>query len=149
MNKVKKQLPEDQIQLIESAADWIEAVEIASKPLLKKKMIAYTYVENMIKNVKDNGPYMVLADYFALMHAKPGEGVHQPSMSLLVTKEEVLMEGKPVRIFLVLAAKDHESHLESLQEVLTVFMDEKRYRAILEGSRETIIRFFERGGNEK
>lgn len=67
-------------------------------------MITHTYLENMIRSVEENGPYMVLADYFALMHAKPGLGVNEQSMSLLVVKDAVDMKGNQ-SIFLVLAAK--------------------------------------------
>lgn len=62
-------------------------------------MITHTYLENMIRSVEENGPYMVLADYFALMHAKPGLGVNEQSMSLLVVKDAVDMKGKPIHIF--------------------------------------------------
>ncbi len=115
MSSINKLLPKNQIQVIETAENWMKAVENASNPLLKNKMITHTYLENMIRSVEENGPYMVLADYFALMHAKPGLGVNEQSMSLLVVKDAVDMKGKPIHIFLVLAAKNHESHLERLK----------------------------------
>ncbi len=99
MSSINKLLPKNQIQVIETAENWMKAVEIASNPLLKNKMITHTYLENMIRSVEENGPYMVLADYFALMHAKPGLGVNEQSMSLLVVKDAVDMKGKPIHIF--------------------------------------------------
>ncbi len=93
MSSINKLLPKNQIQVIETAENWMKAVEIASNPLLKNKMITHTYLENMIRSVEENGPYMVLADYFALMHAKPGLGVNEQSMSLLVVKDAVDMKG--------------------------------------------------------
>ncbi len=77
MSSINKLLPKNQIQVIETAENWIKAVEIANNPLLKNKMITHTYLENMIRSVEENGPYMVLAHYFALMHAKPGLGVNK------------------------------------------------------------------------
>lgn len=97
----------------------------------------------MIDSVYQNGPYMVLADYFALMHAKPGIGVCKQSMSLLVTKNEVDLAGKPIKIFLVLAATDSASHLESLQEIMEVFMDEEKYQLILKGNLTDVIQVFQ------
>ena len=79
----------------------------------------------------------------ALMHARPGEGVLEQSMSLLVTKQPIDLEGKPVRIFLVLAAADSESHLESLKEIMAIFMDEEKYNVILNGDREQICQLFQ------
>lgn len=138
-------LPEDQIAVVEKVKDWREAVDLASQPLLKKNLITNVYVENMKQSVLDNGPYMVLTDYFALMHAKAGEGVNEQSMSLLVTKEEVSMEGKLVKIFLVLAAEDSEKHLESLQQIMAIFMDDDNYQTIINGDLEKIKELFNKG----
>lgn len=138
-------LPEDQIAVVEKVKDWREAVDLASQPLLKKNLITNVYVENMKQSVLDNGPYMVLTDYFALMHAKAGEGVNEQSMSLLVTKEEVSMEGKLVKIFLVLAAEDSEKHLESLQQIMAIFMDDDNYQTIINGDLEKIKQLFNKG----
>lgn len=132
----------DIVVLLMIREEDVKAVEIASNPLLKNKMITHTYLENMIRSVEENGPYMVLADYFALMHAKPGLGVNEQSMSLLVVKDAVDMKGKPIHIFLVLAAKNHESHLERLKDIMEIFMDNEKYQTILSGNKETIIQLF-------
>lgn len=139
MSNSNKLLIEEQIQVIDTVANWETAVEIASEPLLRNEMIAHTYLDNMIKSVEEHGPYMVLTDYFALMHAKPGVGVNEQSMSLLVLKNAVDMRGKMVKIFLILAAKDNESHLGKLQEIMSVFMNEENYQTILSGNKEKII----------
>ncbi len=141
--KVKEYLPEKHRQTDETVADWRSAVKLASQPLLDEALITSEYIEAMIQSVEENGPYMVLADYFALMHARPGEGVLEQSMSLLVTKQPIDLEGKPVRIFLVLAAADSESHLESLKEIMAIFMDEEKYNVILNGDREQICQLFQ------
>ncbi|MGX7132068.1 PTS sugar transporter subunit IIA [Enterococcus songbeiensis] len=143
MNEIKKLLPESHIQTVTSVKDWKEAVKIASQPLLDEGLIMPLYVNNMIASVAKNGPYMVLTDYFALMHAKAGEGVNQQSISLLVTEEETDLEGKPVKIFLILAAKDNQSHLNSLQDIMAVFMDNKKYQTILNGKKEQIVQLFQ------
>lgn len=142
MSGLNKLLPENHIQVAKSAKDWVDAVTIASQPLLNETLITRTYLKNMIESVKKNGPYMVLTDYFALMHAKPGEGVNQQSMSLLVTEEPIDLEGKPVKIFLILAAKDNESHLSSLQDIMNIFMDDNQYKTILHGKKEELINLF-------
>lgn len=138
----EKILPADQIKVIDKVSDWKQAIDIACEPLLDKSFITKQYVRNMKQSVVDNGPYMVLTDYFALMHAKAGEGVNQQCMSLLVTKEEVSLEGKPVKIFLILAAKDNESHLQSLQNIMTIFMDSVNYDSIIKGNEKEIINLF-------
>lgn len=142
MTELTEYLPKEHIQVKESIGLWQEAVTIASQPLLDDGSITEVYINNMIQSVYENGPYMVLADYFALMHAKPGIGVNEQSMSLLVTKENVDLEGKPIKIFLVLAAIDSASHLRSLQEIMSIFMDEEKYRIILKGDLKEISQLF-------
>ena len=143
MTQLMNYLPKEHIQVKDKISTWQEAVKITSQPLLEEKKITPVYVENMIDSVYQNGPYMVLADYFALMHAKPGIGVCKQSMSLLVTKNEVDLAGKPIKRFLVLAATDSASHLESLQEIMEVFMDEEKYQLILKGNLTDVIQVFQ------
>lgn len=136
-------IPESNIQVVETVKNWEEAVRLASLPLLKSGNISDEYVDNMIDSVNKNGPYMVLSDYFALMHARPGQGVKKLGMSLLVLKHETELRGKPVKIFLVLAATDNQSHLESLQQIMGIFMDDGSYRSILTGNRPAIVNLFD------
>ncbi len=140
--KLEGYLPKKHIKVIGQASDWKSAVLLASQPLLKEKLITQEYIDNMIASVHEHGPYMVLTDYFALMHAKAGVGVNEQSMSLLVTKSEVDMEGKPIKIFLVLAAKDATSHLAALSQVMEVFMDDDVRETIMLGDKETIVNIF-------
>lgn len=133
---------ENNIQVIDDADNWQLALKQASDPLLKEKIITPKYVKNMIESIKINGPYMVLADYFALMHARPGEGVNRLGMSLLVSRKPIDLEGKPVKIFLVMAAVDNTSHLESLKKVISIFMDTKSYQTILGANKNEIIAMF-------
>lgn len=134
------------VQVLDSVNNWLDAVKIASRPLIDDGSIEKVYVENMIKSVEDNGPYMVLADYFALMHAKPGVGVNKMAMSLLVVKNPVNLDGKDVKIFLVMAAIDSSSHLKSLQKIMNIFMDDEAYKIILNGNKKTIVSLFENSG---
>ena len=133
------------IQIREQVSSWQEALKIASKPLLDSHKITNTYVKNMAKSVKENGPYMVLTDYFALMHARPGEGVNQIGMSLLVLKHPVDLEGKPVKIFLVMAARDNSSHLNALKRIMNILMNNKSFNTILNGNKKEIIDLFKEG----
>ncbi|WP_270483025.1 PTS sugar transporter subunit IIA [Lactobacillus crispatus] len=133
------------IQIREQVSSWQEALKIASKPLLDSHKITNTYVKNMAKSVKENGPYMVLTDYFALMHARPGEGVNQIGMSLLVLKHPVDLEGKPVKIFLVMAALDNTSHLNALKRIMNILMNNKSFNTILNGNKKEIIDLFKEG----
>lgn len=98
--KVTSLIGAKEIQVVDNVANWKEAVQLASKPLLDEHTITQRYVDNMIQSVEENGPYMVIADYFALMHAKPGDGVNCLGMSLLTTNQAFDLKGKPVKLYL-------------------------------------------------
>lgn len=138
-----KYLPRENMQSVETIDNWKEAIEIAAQPLLDKGVIEEGYVSNMIQSVKDNGPYIVLNDYFALPHAKAGEGVNEVGLSLLTVKEPVDLEGKPVKIFLVLAAVDSSAHLEVLSEISELLMEEEAYSVFLSGDLNKIENILE------
>src|SRR5699024_5870220 len=86
----------------------------------------------------DNGPYIVLKDYFALPHARAGDGVNEMGMSLLTLDTPVDLKGNPVKIFLVLAAVDSSSHLDALSEISELLMNEDNYQMFLNGSLDEI-----------
>ena len=132
-------LTREKIRYVKTTPSWQIGVDEASEPLLKDQSIEKSYVTAMKQNVLVNGPYMVLTDYFALMHATPGEGVNQLSMSLLISDEEVLMEGVPVKLFLVLAAKDSETHIEALSQITSILMDESNFKIFLSGNISKIL----------
>ncbi len=142
MKNKEQLLSKECIQTSTSVTEWKKAVEVASQPLLKLIKIEPQYVQAMIDSVEKNGPYMVIADHLALMHARPEDGVIEQGISLLVVSNPIDMEGKPVKIFLVLAAKDNESHLESLQEVMSIFMEETSFQTILHGDKKKIFKLF-------
>lgn len=135
-------LPSENIKIVDKQMDWKEAISLAAKPLLENNNISQVYVDNMIESVEVNGPYMVLNDYFALLHAKPGVGVNEQGMSLMVTKDEIDMLGKPIKIFLVLAAENSDSHLKNLQKLMDIFMNEQNYQDILKGDKKRINKIF-------
>lgn len=138
-----KYLPRENMQSVETIDNWKEAIKSAAQPLLDKGVIEEAYVSNMIQSVKDNGPYIVLNDYFALPHAKAGEGVNEVGLSLLTVKEPVDLEGKPVKIFLVLAAVDSSAHLEVLSEISELLMEEEAYSVFLSGDLNKIENILE------
>lgn len=138
-NKLKELLKEKNIIHLNYVDNWEKAVEIASEPLIKDGSIEKSYVDKMKESVIKNGTYMVLTDYFALMHARPEDGVNKMSMSLLTLNKPVNMEGKEVKIFLVLAAKDNSSHIEALSNITELLMDEDKFDIFLNGEKEEIL----------
>lgn len=134
-----KLLTRERIKHVTTLSSWQEATEIASQPLVTAGAIDESYVESMKQNVLINGPYMVLTDYFALMHAKAGAGVNEMSMSLLVTDEPIDLAGVPVKLFLVLGAIDHEAHIAALAQITSILLNQNAFDTFLSGDIDAIL----------
>ena len=56
-----------------------------------------SYVEGIIKAVKELGPYIIISDGLAMPHTRPEDGALDIGCSLITLKEPVLFEGDDVR----------------------------------------------------
>ena len=136
---LKELITEDRIRKVKAVEDWKEAVRIAAKPLLDDNSIDESYVVDMIESIEKHGPYIVLADRFALPHASSKNGVKKLAMSLLVVDEEVDLLGKPVNIFMVLAAVDNNSYIRALASLSEMLYDQKNIESIINGDNSSIL----------
>ncbi len=134
-NKVREEKPvlnelltKETIQLKTKVANWQEAIRFASEPLIANGSITEDYVEAMITNVDELGPYVVIAPEIALPHARPEYGVEKIGMSLLLLGESTYFskeERHRARLIVVLAAVDNEKHLKALAQLSTMLSDEE------------------------
>ncbi|WP_043932421.1 BglG family transcription antiterminator [Bacillus sp. EB01] len=127
-------LPIENILIRKEAGDWKEAIKLASEPLLNKGMITEKYVQAMIDSLVKMGPYVVIAPYFAIPHARPEEGVNKLGMSLMKLDRSVEFSGAgshPVNLILILAATDGESHLKAMGELTNLLGDQSTIRKIM------------------
>ncbi|MBO8162862.1 MAG: BglG family transcription antiterminator [Brevibacillus sp.] len=102
------------------ADDWREAIRLAARPLLQKGMIDRSYVEAMIRNVEEMGPYIVIGPKVAIPHARPEQGVHQLGMSLLRLEQNVSFsdeEKHQAALIIVVATVDDALHLKALSQL--------------------------------
>lgn len=141
-------LTKETMQHTEAVDTWEEAVSYAAQPLLERGVIEESYIQAMIDSVENNGPYIVLKDYFALPHAKAGEGVNEVGMSLLTLNDPVDLKGNPVKVFLVLAAVDSSAHLEALSEISELLMDDDIYDLFLSGDLDEINTLLKKGDDQ-
>ncbi|MCA0971455.1 BglG family transcription antiterminator [Halobacillus litoralis] len=119
----------------ESVTDWEEAIRLASSPLLEQQAIEDSYVEAMIQNVKELGPYIVIAPRIAIPHARPEAGVNRLSMSLLRLKEPVRFSEKEkhkAQLIFVLAAIDNQTHLKALSQLTEILSDEENITKLID-----------------
>jgi mannitol operon transcriptional antiterminator len=133
-------ITKDMIQLLDEVTDWEEAIQLASRPLLKGHYIKEDYITAMIDNVKKFGPYVVMSPQVAIPHARPECGVNKIGMSLLLLKKGVVfsVDGEErVRIIIILAAVDNETHLQALAQLSTLLMEEDDVKHIINSTHAT------------
>lgn len=106
------------IRFEDSSTNWQTAIRTASQSLLDEDLITENYVDKMIQNVKDLGEYILLAPNIAMPHARPEDGSNGTAISFLKLKQAVPFDsGRLVSLFIVLATKNSEDHLELLAKV--------------------------------
>lgn len=124
-----------------SASNYAEAITAAGNLLVEAGHVRPSYVTSMIRVVEELGPYIVLAEGVALAHAAPGEEVLENSISLVSLAESVdFGSGKMVRLVFALAAKDHDSHIETLGALAELLADDENRKLLLNAGEYEQIR---------
>ncbi|MBU5454744.1 BglG family transcription antiterminator [Caproiciproducens sp. MSJ-32] len=143
---LKNFLNKDFIQINLEADNWIDAIRKSAYPLIKHKIINKNYIEDIIENVKNFGPYIVVDDLVAIPHSKPKENVNNYGITITTFKKGIsLGEHKNVRIFITLAANHNKNHIEIIKEIMSLFdKEENLYRIISAKSKDEILTFINR-----
>ncbi|MEN9706923.1 MAG: hypothetical protein RIS31_489 [Actinomycetota bacterium] len=114
------------------AANWQSAIVSAGELLVEAGHVESAYVSEMVAVVEKLGPYIVLVDGVALAHAAPGDLVHNNAISLALLESPVdFGSQKMVQVVFAMAAKDHESHIDSLARLAEVLGDEQTRNILL------------------
>jgi transcriptional antiterminator/mannitol/fructose-specific phosphotransferase system IIA component (Ntr-type) len=128
------------IQLQSRVSDWKEGIRVASQPLVELGTVEERYVDAMIQSIESNGPYVVITPGVAIPHSRPEQGVRSLSMSLLRLDEAVdFAPDKPVRLIIVLAAVDSESHLRALVQLTQLLGEPSNIEDILQSSDKSVL----------
>jgi PTS system ascorbate-specific IIA component len=116
------------IRVKEYAATWEDAIRKAGKVLVDAGSISPEYVENMVKSVREYGPYIVISPKLAIAHAAPGKGVIRNDMSLVTLSSPVSFgsANDPVSVILCFGCTDTSSHLERLSRIAELLSKESR-----------------------
>lgn len=121
-------ISEKLVKLQIEASDWEDAVRKAAQPLVDENKVKGTYVDDIIKGVKEMGPYIVLTKHVALPHARPEAGALETAIGIATLKTPVEFGNKdndPVKYMFCLSAKDRTEHLDALAELVELFEDKE------------------------
>ncbi|MCX8648245.1 PTS sugar transporter subunit IIA [Bifidobacterium sp. B4107] len=121
--------PEGTVMYRDGVADWVEAVDVVTAPLVDLGRIKPSYVEAIKASIrKPGGTYIDLGQGIAMAHARPEAGVVTTSLSVLKVGRPFLLadsQDHPISTFFCLAAQDSNSHLSLMQSLATFLSDGK------------------------
>ena len=115
------------IQLDISCTDWRDAVRKSAEKLLEEDYIEARYIDAMIQNIEENGPYVVLSKGFALPHEGVEEGCKKLGMNLIRLSPPVEFDAEerdPVEFVCSLSAIDHNTHLKAFFHLVNLLKNE-------------------------
>lgn len=124
---LKDLVNEKLIKLQIEASDWEDAVRKAAQPLVDEGKAKPSYVDDIVKGVKEMGPYIVLTKHVALPHARPESGALESAIGIATVKTPVEFgneDNDPVKYLFCLSAKDSSEHVGALADLAALFEDQ-------------------------
>lgn len=128
-------LKKENIQVTDRTMGWEEAIHFALSPLISGGYATEAYATAAIDTAKELGPYFVISDDVALIHARPEQGAlkNQLNFSLAKTPVQFKEDGtRNARLLIGLVAENATDHIEMMQFLGELLMDEQRLAQILE-----------------
>jgi len=117
-------LTKETIRISEKPMEWEDAVRTASAPLLARGDIEQRYVERMVQIIREDKPYIMIADGVIIAHAGVEDGAGRICISLLKLPERIDINGYlNADIVIVLGTPDATNHLGVLFQLNEILED--------------------------
>lgn len=137
------------VNVVDRVDNWEESIKIAAKPLLENGNIELRYIEKMIDKINEIGFYVVLDEYIAMPHSRPEDGVINTAVSFLKVNEAVKYGDEDIKLIFILAAKDSNSHIDIIQNLLEIFQNDEIKNALLSSkTKEDILNVLQKNKNK-
>lgn len=146
MDFINSFLSEDRIILNKNVLNREEAIRLATKPLLERGDIKEEYVDDILSKLEELGPYMAIMPGVVIAHSRPGAYVEKECMSMMTLDKPVEFghdANDPIEIIFVIAAKENNSHLDALQDLARILIDDEAVSKIKRATRvEEVLELF-------
>lgn len=120
-------LIKDRIQIDYPAKNWEEAVRRSGELLYETGAVEEIYIEEMILNIKRNGPYIVVCPGTALPHADTEKGVIKEAASIVRLKQPIDFHSgvnDPIRYVIGMSIQSAESINRAIYDLMMIFGNE-------------------------
>lgn len=139
--KIQEMLKPENVRIAQSVDTWQDAIRLAVAPLREGGYVEPRYEDEIIRATDEMGPYYVLTEDVALIHGRPEDGCINGQMAVTVLKQPIKFseDSFDVRLLVALAAEDSNSHIEAMQVLAGIFMDEQKIASIVESDDTQVI----------
>ena len=113
--------------------NWEDAIRASVQPLIDAGAVKASYAENIIKNIKKFGPYIVIAPHVCIPHADDTESVNETTLCFMKSNKAVFF-GEDVdqaELFFVLASNDPKQHIKNIRKLVEFIDSEELINALL------------------
>lgn len=133
---ISEMLKRENVRILDRVEDWQQAIYVSLEPLIRGGYVEPRYADEIIRSTEEIGPYYVLTEDIALVHGRPEQGVLEKQLAVTVVREPVQFseDSFPVRLLIALAATDANSHLDVMQVLASIFLDESKIRELVEAA---------------
>ena len=133
MTKITDLLQEKNCVVNKHIDTWQDAIHLACKPMIEQGYCDEQYVDAIFESTAKYGPYYVLVENLALIHATNKVGVYGTQLAVTVLDEPIKFspDSYDVRILITLVAKDSTSHMEGMRAISEIFSDPEKVNTIL------------------
>ena len=116
---------------------WEEAIKISCEPLVREGIVDETYAQQLIYQVNEHGPYIVLLPNLAMPHtSQNAQGVTDTAIAFTRFKNPVSFtpgdETKDAQVFFTLAAANETKHLENMAGLFEMLSEEDTLSQVME-----------------
>lgn len=131
--KITEMLKPENVRTADHVDSWEDAIRLAIAPLREGGYVEPRYEDEIIRATNEMGPYYVLTEDVALIHGRPEDGCIKGQMAVTVLKQPIRFseDSFDVRLLVALAAQDSNSHVEAMQVLAGIFMDEEKISQIV------------------
>lgn len=116
---------------------WQEAVRLSAQPLVEDGSVDGDYYKQIIACIEKYGPYVVFEHNVAMPHTtENAQGAHKTGIGFMVSEklidfgEDEDGEKKEANIFFTLSCADPDEHMNNIQQLSEIFMNEKLLAAL-------------------
>ncbi|HIX67757.1 MAG TPA: BglG family transcription antiterminator [Candidatus Anaerostipes excrementavium] len=123
---LKDVLVRETIQVLDHTVSWEEAIRMVGAPLIVRNDVTEGYVEKSIENIREDQPFILIADGVIIAHAGIEDGARRVCLSLLKMPEPIDVAGyMEADIILMIGTPDPTKHLGVLEQLNSLLEDKK------------------------